>query len=34
MVTVDSVGAFLVRLDFGGVAMFYSSGAGMFLVAG
>nr|YP_010963477.1 NADH dehydrogenase subunit 6 [Psittacula echo] len=31
---VDSVGMFFVRLDFGGVALFYSCGAGMFLVAG
>nr|ALG64508.1 NADH dehydrogenase subunit 6 [Prioniturus luconensis] len=31
---VDSVGVFLVRLDFGGVALFYSCGVGMFLVAG
>nr|P43208.1 RecName: Full=NADH-ubiquinone oxidoreductase chain 6; AltName: Full=NADH dehydrogenase subunit 6 [Uria lomvia]CAA52119.1 NADH dehydrogenase subunit 6 [Uria lomvia]CAC80356.1 NADH dehydrogenase subunit 6 [Uria lomvia] len=34
VVTVDSVGMFSVRLDFGGVAMFYSCGVGMFLVAG
>nr|P43194.1 RecName: Full=NADH-ubiquinone oxidoreductase chain 6; AltName: Full=NADH dehydrogenase subunit 6 [Brachyramphus brevirostris]CAA52127.1 NADH dehydrogenase subunit 6 [Brachyramphus brevirostris] len=34
VVTVDSVGMFSVRLDFSGVAMFYSWGAGMFLVAG
>nr|YP_009990882.1 NADH dehydrogenase subunit 6 [Oceanites oceanicus]QNN84235.1 NADH dehydrogenase subunit 6 [Oceanites oceanicus] len=32
--TVDSGGMFSVRLDFSGVAMFYSWGAGMFLVAG
>nr|YP_010032248.1 NADH dehydrogenase subunit 6 [Anhinga melanogaster]QOW07462.1 NADH dehydrogenase subunit 6 [Anhinga melanogaster] len=32
--TVDSGGMFLVRLDFGGVAMLYSRGAGMFVVAG
>nr|P43190.1 RecName: Full=NADH-ubiquinone oxidoreductase chain 6; AltName: Full=NADH dehydrogenase subunit 6 [Aethia pusilla]CAA52131.1 NADH dehydrogenase subunit 6 [Aethia pusilla] len=34
VVTVDSVGMFSVRLDFSGVAMFYSCGVGMFLVAG
>nr|YP_009991595.1 NADH dehydrogenase subunit 6 [Burhinus bistriatus]QNN84404.1 NADH dehydrogenase subunit 6 [Burhinus bistriatus] len=34
VVTVDSGGMFSVRLDFGGVAMFYSCGVGMFLVAG
>nr|ASB29258.1 NADH dehydrogenase subunit 6 [Pinguinus impennis] len=34
VVTVDSVGMFSVRLDFGGVAMFYSCGVGMFLAAG
>nr|AYN50490.1 NADH dehydrogenase subunit 6 [Nymphicus hollandicus]AYN50491.1 NADH dehydrogenase subunit 6 [Nymphicus hollandicus] len=34
VVTVDSVGAFLVRLDFSGVALFYSWGVGVFLVAG
>nr|YP_009991790.1 NADH dehydrogenase subunit 6 [Pelecanoides urinatrix]QNN84625.1 NADH dehydrogenase subunit 6 [Pelecanoides urinatrix] len=34
VVTVDGGGMFSVRLDFSGVAMFYSSGAGMFLVAG
>nr|YP_009745820.1 NADH dehydrogenase subunit 6 [Limosa lapponica]AAL29221.1 NADH dehydrogenase subunit 6 [Limosa lapponica]APO08769.1 NADH dehydrogenase subunit 6 [Limosa lapponica baueri]QIH46817.1 NADH dehydrogenase subunit 6 [Limosa lapponica]QOD98212.1 NADH dehydrogenase subunit 6 [Limosa lapponica] len=34
VVTVDSGGMFSVRLDFSGVAMFYSHGAGMFLVAG
>nr|YP_010265289.1 NADH dehydrogenase subunit 6 [Calidris subminuta]UIP57043.1 NADH dehydrogenase subunit 6 [Calidris subminuta] len=34
VVTVDSGGMFSVRLDFSGVAMFYSYGAGMFLVAG
>nr|QQK90394.1 NADH dehydrogenase subunit 6 [Gavia stellata] len=33
-VTVDSGGMFSVRLDFSGVAMFYSYGVGMFLVAG
>nr|AYN73632.1 NADH dehydrogenase subunit 6 [Trogon personatus] len=33
-VTVDSGGMFAVRLDFSGVAMFYSCGVGMFLVAG
>nr|YP_009108175.1 NADH dehydrogenase subunit 6 [Vanellus vanellus]AIU56283.1 NADH dehydrogenase subunit 6 [Vanellus vanellus] len=32
--TVDSGGMFLARLDFSGVAMFYSYGVGMFLVAG
>nr|ABO27313.1 NADH dehydrogenase subunit 6 [Bolborhynchus lineola] len=32
--TVDSIGVFFVRLDFGGVAMFYSYGGGMFLTAG
>nr|YP_010038386.1 NADH dehydrogenase subunit 6 [Psittacula cyanocephala]QNR01347.1 NADH dehydrogenase subunit 6 [Psittacula cyanocephala] len=31
---VDSVGVLFVRLDFGGVALFYSCGVGMFLVAG
>nr|YP_009538206.1 NADH dehydrogenase subunit 6 [Jynx ruficollis]AYN73701.1 NADH dehydrogenase subunit 6 [Jynx ruficollis] len=31
---VDSVGTSFVRLDFSGVAMFYSWGAGMLLVAG
>nr|YP_010041781.1 NADH dehydrogenase subunit 6 [Nesotrochis steganinos]QPB15108.1 NADH dehydrogenase subunit 6 [Nesotrochis steganinos] len=34
VVTVDSVGAFLVRLDFSGVAVLYSRGVGMFLVSG
>nr|ACY28958.1 NADH dehydrogenase subunit 6 [Morus serrator]ACY28959.1 NADH dehydrogenase subunit 6 [Morus serrator] len=34
VVTVDNGGMFLVRLDFGGVAMFYSNGAGLFVVAG
>nr|NP_008711.1 NADH dehydrogenase subunit 6 [Aythya americana]YP_009049182.1 NADH dehydrogenase subunit 6 [Aythya ferina]AAD32264.1 NADH dehydrogenase subunit 6 [Aythya americana]AIE43801.1 NADH dehydrogenase subunit 6 [Aythya ferina] len=34
VVTVDSVGMFTVRLDFSGVAMLYSRGVGMFLVAG
>nr|YP_009232560.1 NADH dehydrogenase subunit 6 [Larus vegae]AMA34361.1 NADH dehydrogenase subunit 6 [Larus vegae] len=34
VVTVDGGGMFSVRLDFSGVAMFYSSGMGMFLVAG
>nr|AYN73389.1 NADH dehydrogenase subunit 6 [Apaloderma narina] len=33
-VTVDSEGTFSGRLDFSGVAMFYSCGVGMFLVAG
>nr|YP_009028543.1 NADH dehydrogenase subunit 6 [Jacana spinosa]AHY01455.1 NADH dehydrogenase subunit 6 [Jacana spinosa] len=32
--TVDNGGVFSVRLDFSGVAMFYSWGVGMFLVAG
>nr|AWH62805.1 NADH dehydrogenase subunit 6 [Ara tricolor] len=32
--TVDSVGTFFGRLDFSGVALFYSCGAGVFLVAG
>nr|YP_004285813.1 NADH dehydrogenase subunit 6 [Leptotila verreauxi]ADM26389.1 NADH dehydrogenase subunit 6 [Leptotila verreauxi] len=34
VVTVDCGGMFSVRLDFSGVAMFYSCGVGMFLVAG
>nr|ABA38999.1 NADH dehydrogenase subunit 6 [Leucopternis semiplumbeus] len=34
VVTVDSGGTFVDRLDFSGVAMFYSWGAGMFLAAG
>nr|YP_009318388.1 NADH dehydrogenase subunit 6 [Zenaida macroura]APA16897.1 NADH dehydrogenase subunit 6 [Zenaida macroura] len=34
LVTVDHGGMFSVRLDFSGVAMFYSCGVGMFLVAG
>nr|YP_001586147.1 NADH dehydrogenase subunit 6 [Rhynochetos jubatus]ABO93095.1 NADH dehydrogenase subunit 6 [Rhynochetos jubatus]QNN84742.1 NADH dehydrogenase subunit 6 [Rhynochetos jubatus] len=34
VVTVDGGGLFSVRLDFSGVSMFYSHGAGMFLVAG
>nr|AAO85254.1 NADH dehydrogenase subunit 6 [Parabuteo unicinctus harrisi] len=34
VVTVDNVGVFVDRLDFSGVAMFYSWGAGMFLAAG
>nr|YP_009179008.1 NADH dehydrogenase subunit 6 [Spatula clypeata]ALJ93681.1 NADH dehydrogenase subunit 6 [Spatula clypeata] len=34
VVTVDSVGMFAVLLDFSGVAMLYSRGVGMFLVAG
>lgn len=34
VVTVDGGGTFVARLDFSGVAMFYSWGAGMFLVAG
>nr|YP_010000585.1 NADH dehydrogenase subunit 6 [Furnarius figulus]QOD96484.1 NADH dehydrogenase subunit 6 [Furnarius figulus] len=32
--TVDGSGVCLVRLDFNGVAMFYSCGVGQFLVAG
>nr|QOD97476.1 NADH dehydrogenase subunit 6 [Tauraco erythrolophus] len=32
--TVDSEGVFAVRLDFSGVALFYSWGVGMFLVGG
>nr|WDE78026.1 NADH dehydrogenase subunit 6 [Sphyrapicus varius] len=32
--TVDSGGAIFIRSDFSGVAMFYSWGGGMFLVAG
>lgn len=32
--TVDNVGISFVRLDFSGVAMLYSCGVGMFLVAG
>nr|QUG10186.1 NADH dehydrogenase subunit 6 [Bucephala albeola] len=34
VVTVDSAGMSVVRLDFSGVAMLYSRGVGMFLVAG
>nr|YP_009318479.1 NADH dehydrogenase subunit 6 [Caloenas maculata]APA17079.1 NADH dehydrogenase subunit 6 [Caloenas maculata] len=34
LVTIDSGGMFSVRLDFSGVAMFYSCGVGMFLMAG
>ena len=34
VVTVDSVGLFSIRLDFSGAAIFYSRGAGIFLVAG
>nr|AYN73505.1 NADH dehydrogenase subunit 6 [Lophoceros camurus] len=34
VVTVDAGGVFSVRADFSGVAVFYSWGAGMFLVAG
>nr|YP_009111394.1 NADH dehydrogenase subunit 6 [Ardea cinerea]AHN95763.1 NADH dehydrogenase subunit 6 [Ardea cinerea] len=34
VVTVDAGGVLSVRLDFGGVAMFYSYGVGMFLVGG
>nr|AAA99079.1 NADH dehydrogenase subunit 6 [Antigone antigone sharpii]AAA99084.1 NADH dehydrogenase subunit 6 [Antigone antigone antigone] len=34
VVTVDSGGMFSVRLDFSGVAMFYSWGVGLFLMAG
>nr|YP_009256137.1 NADH dehydrogenase subunit 6 [Heliodoxa aurescens]AKT26267.1 NADH dehydrogenase subunit 6 [Heliodoxa aurescens] len=32
--TVDGVEMFFVRMDFGGAALFYSWGAGLFLVAG
>nr|YP_002640537.1 NADH dehydrogenase subunit 6 [Hypotaenidia okinawae]BAH24060.1 NADH dehydrogenase subunit 6 [Hypotaenidia okinawae] len=32
--TIDSVGTLSVRLDFSGVAMLYSQGVGMFLIAG
>nr|YP_010000351.1 NADH dehydrogenase subunit 6 [Paradisaea raggiana]QOD96224.1 NADH dehydrogenase subunit 6 [Paradisaea raggiana] len=32
--TVNNVGLSWVRLDFSGVAMFYSQGAGLFLIAG
>nr|YP_009104502.1 NADH dehydrogenase subunit 6 [Eulabeornis castaneoventris]AHA13360.1 NADH dehydrogenase subunit 6 [Eulabeornis castaneoventris] len=32
--TIDSVGMLSVRLDFSGVAMLYSQGVGMFLIAG
>nr|YP_009164651.1 NADH dehydrogenase subunit 6 [Coracopsis vasa]AJG35622.1 NADH dehydrogenase subunit 6 [Coracopsis vasa] len=32
--TVDSAGTLFARLDFSGVALFYSYGAGLFLVAG
>nr|YP_009104476.1 NADH dehydrogenase subunit 6 [Heliornis fulica]AHA13331.1 NADH dehydrogenase subunit 6 [Heliornis fulica]QOD97625.1 NADH dehydrogenase subunit 6 [Heliornis fulica] len=34
VVTVDNGGVFSVRMDFGGVAMFYDFGGGIFLVAG
>nr|QLA48807.1 NADH dehydrogenase subunit 6 [Arborophila cambodiana] len=34
VVTVDSGGVSFVRLDFSGVAMLYSNGAGLFLVGG
>lgn len=34
MLTVDSAGVSFVRLDFSGVAMFYSCGVGLLLVAG
>ncbi|ADX43876.1 NADH dehydrogenase subunit 6 (mitochondrion) [Meleagris gallopavo] len=34
VLTVDSAGVFFVRLDFSGVAMFYSCGVGLLLVAG
>nr|QXU60306.1 NADH dehydrogenase subunit 6 [Pternistis ahantensis] len=34
VVTVNSGGMFFVRLDFSGVAAFYSCGVGLFLVAG
>nr|QOD97942.1 NADH dehydrogenase subunit 6 [Pandion haliaetus] len=33
-VTVDGGGVFVIRADFSGIAMFYSLGVGMFLVAG
>lgn len=32
--TVNSTGVSSVRLDFSGVAAFYSRGAGLFLIAG
>lgn len=32
--TVNNVGLSWVRLDFSGVAIFYSMGAGLFLIAG
>lgn len=32
--TVNNVGLSAIRSDFSGVAMFYSRGSGMFLVAG
>lgn len=32
--TVNNVGLSWVRLDFSGVAIFYSLGAGLFLIAG
>lgn len=32
--TVNNAGLSWVRLDFSGVAMFYSQGAGLFLIAG
>nr|AFL69921.1 NADH dehydrogenase subunit 6 [Calyptorhynchus banksii] len=34
VVTVDSVGMYYIRSDFSGVALFYSCGVGMFMVAG
>nr|QOD97209.1 NADH dehydrogenase subunit 6 [Antrostomus carolinensis] len=34
VITVDNGGLFSVRMDFSGVAMFYSCGVGLFLVAG
>nr|AQU64379.1 NADH dehydrogenase subunit 6 [Porzana fusca]BCD55816.1 NADH dehydrogenase subunit 6 [Zapornia fusca erythrothorax] len=34
VITVDSVGILSVRLDFSGVAMLYSWGVGVFLIAG
>lgn len=34
MLTVDSGGMISVQLDFSGVAIFYSYGAGIFLIAG
>nr|AYN73645.1 NADH dehydrogenase subunit 6 [Upupa epops] len=34
VMTVDSIGTASVRFDFGGVAMFYSCGVGLFLMSG